>query len=68
MRELKRREPGLKVLISSGYFSEGQIKDLLKQGAHGYLTKPYKLTDLMAKVDDLLKGGLGQVFFPENLG
>lgn len=57
LRELKQREPGLKVLISSGYFSEGQIKNLLKQGAHGYLTKPYKLTDLMAKVNDLLKGG-----------
>ncbi len=54
LRQLKGREPGLKVLISSGYFSDGQIKKLLEQGAQGYLTKPYKLSDLMAKVNDLL--------------
>jgi two-component system cell cycle sensor histidine kinase/response regulator CckA len=54
LREIKRRQPELKVLISSGYFSEGQIKDLLKHGARAYLTKPYKLSELLEKVSDLL--------------
>lgn len=54
LRELNRRQPELKVLISSGYFSEGQTKELLKHGARGYLTKPYKLSELMEKVNELL--------------
>jgi DNA-binding response OmpR family regulator len=55
LRELKRLQPDLKVLISSGYFAEGQTKRLLEQGAQAYLTKPYKLTELMEKVNELLK-------------
>ena len=55
LRELKRFQPDLKVLISSGYFSEGQTKQLLEQGAQAYLTKPYKLSELMEKVNELLK-------------
>jgi two-component system cell cycle sensor histidine kinase/response regulator CckA len=55
LRELMQQDPTLRVLISSGYFSEGQIKELLQQGAQGYLTKPYKLSDLLAKVNDLLR-------------
>lgn len=56
LRELKRLQPDLKVLISSGYFAEGQTKQLLDHGAQGYLTKPYRLAELMEKIDDLLKG------------
>jgi two-component system cell cycle sensor histidine kinase/response regulator CckA len=55
LRELKRLQPDLKVLISSGYFAEGQTKELLEQGAQGYLTKPYRLAELMEKVNDLIK-------------
>lgn len=55
LRELKRAQPDLKVLISSGYFAEGQTQQLLEQGAQGYLTKPYRLSELIEKVNDLLK-------------
>ena len=54
LQEIKRLYPEVKVLISSGYFAEGQVKWLLEQGAQGYLTKPYKLSELLATVNDLL--------------
>jgi PAS domain S-box-containing protein len=55
LRELKRLQPDLKVLISSGYFAEGQTQQLMEHGAQGYLTKPYRLSELMEKVNGLLK-------------
>ena len=38
---LQRINPSVKVLISSGYGSEGKVQDMLKNGALGLLQKPY---------------------------
>ncbi len=54
LQEIKRLDPEVKVLISSGYLADGQVNWLLEQGAQAYLAKPYKLSDLLAKVNDLL--------------
>ncbi|KMY65764.1 hypothetical protein AAU61_20225 [Desulfocarbo indianensis] len=59
LRELKRLDPDLPVIISSGYCAEGQIQELMDQGATAYLTKPYMLAGLLAEVDGLLAGGAG---------
>lgn len=46
--QLKAIDPNVRVLLSSGYVSEDEVKDLLEQGAVGFLPKPHRLP-LMAK-------------------
>jgi CheY-like chemotaxis protein len=50
LREIVRADPSAKVLISSGYSVNGQVKETLEVGAVGYVGKPYRLADLLEKV------------------
>lgn len=43
---LKEIDPGVKVLLSSGYVSEDDARDVLDAGALGFLQKPYRMIDL----------------------
>jgi len=54
LRELLLIDPALKVLIASGYSSEGSVKDTLQDGAVGYLAKPFKRNDLLLRVRNAL--------------
>ena len=47
-------DPGVKVLVASGYSAEGSMGDTLQAGASAYLTKPYRLGDLLEAVRDIL--------------
>ena len=57
LREMLRRDPSAKVLISSGYSINGPIRDSLKAGAAGYVGKPYQMNDLLNKVRSVLDNG-----------
>jgi PAS domain S-box-containing protein len=50
LRELAARDPGVKVLVASGYASAGQGKKLKELGATGFITKPYGMGDLSEEV------------------
>ncbi len=56
LKELLALDPHLKVLIASGYSAEGNIKDLLRKGAAGYIVKPFKRVDLLNTVRTVLDG------------
>jgi PAS domain S-box-containing protein len=43
---IREIEPGLKVLLSSGYSSDGQAEMLIKKGCCAFLQKPFSLTAL----------------------
>ena len=43
---LKEIDPDVKVLLSSGYVSEDDARDVLDAGALGFLQKPYRMIDL----------------------
>ena len=43
---LKKIDPNVKVLLSSGFVSEEDAKDVLDAGALGFLRKPYRMADL----------------------
>jgi PAS domain S-box-containing protein len=43
-----------RILVSSGYSEQGKVEMLLEQGADGFLPKPYRVTELVSKVDELL--------------
>jgi CheY-like chemotaxis protein len=51
---LKRIDPEVKVLLSSGYSIDGQAKDILKRGCHGFIQKPFNIKSLSRKVSDIL--------------
>jgi DNA-binding response OmpR family regulator len=55
LRWLRRRSPALPVLIVSAKGRETEKVEGLKAGADDYLTKPFGLLELMARVDALLR-------------
>ena len=54
LTHLKKIDSGVKVLIASGYSAAGQAKEAIRAGAAGFIPKPYRLTDLVAKVREML--------------
>lgn len=50
LRELLKLNPDVRVLISSGY----SLKETTQTGASGFIGKPYQLTELLAKVREIL--------------
>jgi len=54
LRELLNVDPGVKVLLASGYSVNGQVKSTLESGASGFIGKPYQITDLLTKVRSVL--------------
>ena len=51
---LKKLDPEVKVLLSSGYVSEDEVQEVLKAGAAGFLRKPYHMADLAKKAKQIL--------------
>jgi len=56
LSELLKISPGLKVLIVSGHSAYGQYGENLTSGARGFLSKPYRMVDLAARVREVLDG------------
>jgi PAS domain S-box-containing protein len=52
--EILRIRPGTRVLITSGYTQDNQVRRTLDAGAMGYVAKPYQLVDFLNKVRDML--------------
>lgn len=54
LRELLKKNPHARVLISSGYSANGQAMEALASGAMGFIGKPWLLKELMEKVREVL--------------
>jgi two-component system cell cycle sensor histidine kinase/response regulator CckA len=52
--ELKRIDPDLKVLISSGYSMDNRAKELLDNGCCGFIQKPFRIEALTKKLAEIL--------------
>ncbi|HEN20472.1 MAG TPA: response regulator, partial [Desulfobacteraceae bacterium] len=52
--ELKRINPGAKVLLSSGYSFEGESGEIVKLGYDGFIQKPYDITCSSVKIREIL--------------
>ena len=50
LEELRRFDPGVRVIVASGYSADGMIEEVLNLGAVDYLPKPYHLSELLQKV------------------
>ena len=53
-RQLRAINPQVKVLLSSGYSTNGEVGEILKQGVSGFVQKPYREEELAAKVREVL--------------
>ncbi|MBW2252708.1 MAG: response regulator [Deltaproteobacteria bacterium] len=53
---LKKIDPEIKVLLSSGYSITGQAAEILEQGCNGFIQKPFKLKELSVKIREVLDG------------
>ncbi len=51
---LKAIDPGVNVLLSSGFMSEQEVGDLLRQGARGFIPKPHRLPTMAGEIRRVL--------------
>jgi len=52
--QLRELDPEANILLSSGFVSEEEVNDLLKQGARGFLPKPHRLSEVAAAIRRVL--------------
>ena len=57
---LKAIDPGVNVLLSSGYTLNGQAEDILRRGCRGFIQKPFTIEQLDRKIRELLPSGQNQ--------
>ncbi|MBI1822604.1 MAG: response regulator [Nitrospirae bacterium] len=53
LKQLKGIDPGVKVIISSGYFNDPIMADYKRHGFLGVMVKPYTVHDLEKKLNQL---------------
>jgi CheY-like chemotaxis protein len=49
--EMRKIDPGVPVIICTGYGENEEVQELLTLGASGMLAKPYRIADLAAKLE-----------------
>ena len=52
---LREINPGVKVLLSSGYSLYGEAKHIMDRGCNGFLQKPFQIEKLSQKVREMLE-------------
>jgi len=51
---LKKINPDIKILLSSGYSMNDEIKEILERGCDGFIQKPFTLKELSRKIRKIL--------------
>ena len=51
---LLRQDPGVKVLLASGYSIDSQAKEIMAAGCRGFIQKPFGIVDLSRKLREIL--------------
>ncbi|MBU2628241.1 MAG: response regulator [Proteobacteria bacterium] len=53
--KLKKYNPDIKVLLSTGYSIDEKAQEMLRQGCKGYILKPYSVIDFSHKLREILE-------------
>ena len=53
--ELKKIDPDIKVLLSTGYSVDGQASEILRRGCNGFIQKPFSIKELSGKLREILE-------------
>jgi DNA-binding NarL/FixJ family response regulator len=51
---LRDMNPKARVIIASGYLADDQLRESVRFGASAFVAKPYKLSDLLRAVREVL--------------
>jgi CheY-like chemotaxis protein len=54
--KIRRVNPDVKVLLSSGYSIDGQAREILDRGCDGFIQKPFRMEQLADKITEILAG------------
>ncbi|MBN1573672.1 MAG: PAS domain S-box protein [Deltaproteobacteria bacterium] len=57
LEKVKEMEPDIRVLLSSGYSENGQVGDIIKAGADGFIQKPVSILNLTKKIREIFNHG-----------
>jgi len=52
--KIKKINPLVKTLLSSGYSINGDANEILSRGCDGFIQKPYSLADISQKIRTIL--------------
>jgi two-component system cell cycle sensor histidine kinase/response regulator CckA len=52
---IKEINPGVKVILSTGYSTDGRATEILERGCDGFLPKPYTIRELSASIEEVLR-------------
>jgi DNA-binding NarL/FixJ family response regulator len=52
--QLKKISTNVKVLITSGYAKDQQIREMMEQGCRGFIQKPFSINALSQKIINAL--------------
>jgi len=53
--EIKKINPHVKVLLSSGYSKDSRATEILARGCNGFIQKPYSMKVLSLRIREILK-------------
>ena len=57
--DLQGLDPGVRVLVASGFFSSKEVERIKDSGAVGFIYKPYRLSELEDRIHLVLQGQPG---------
>jgi PAS domain S-box-containing protein len=57
---LKQINPGIRVLLSSGYSINGHAAEILSRGCNGFIQKPFNLIQLSEKIREVLDSKISE--------
>jgi DNA-binding NarL/FixJ family response regulator len=53
---LLKIDPNVKILVASGFSADESVRETLQLGAKGFVTKPFRVKDLLRDVHRVLEG------------
>ena len=53
--KMKKINPAIKTLLSTGYSQDGQASGIIGKGVKGFIQKPYEFNQLLAKLRQILE-------------
>ena len=56
LQDLQALDPGVRVLVASGYFSSQEVARIKEMGAAGFIYKPYRVAELESRIRLVLQG------------
>jgi len=54
MQDILDLDPGIRIMMTSGYFSSEEVARLKASGAAGLIDKPFRLKELAARIREVL--------------